>query len=64
MGVSGKWIKALIGLNKSEKPQSLQKDGHVGIYFYCPIFSSEDYIIVFYFLIGVLLLPVLSDTVA
>lgn len=28
MGVSGKWIKALIGLNKSEKPQSLQKDGH------------------------------------
>ncbi|XP_058214179.1 protein IQ-DOMAIN 5-like [Rhododendron vialii] len=28
MGVSGKWIKALIGLNKSEKSQSLEKDGN------------------------------------
>lgn len=34
MGVSGKWIKALIGLNKSEKSQSLEKDGNVGIHFF------------------------------
>ncbi|XP_017425673.1 protein IQ-DOMAIN 5 isoform X2 [Vigna umbellata] len=30
MGVSGKWIRALIGLKKSEKPESSQKDGNVG----------------------------------
>ncbi|XP_068500261.1 protein IQ-DOMAIN 5 isoform X3 [Phaseolus vulgaris] len=30
MGVSGKWIKALIGLKKSEKPESSVKDGNVG----------------------------------
>ncbi|XP_014490427.1 protein IQ-DOMAIN 1 isoform X2 [Vigna radiata var. radiata] len=28
MGVSGKWIRALIGLKKSEKPESSQKDGN------------------------------------
>nr|KYP65504.1 Protein IQ-DOMAIN 1 [Cajanus cajan] len=27
MGVSGKWIKALVGRKKSEKPDSLEKDG-------------------------------------
>ncbi|KHN17990.1 protein IQ-DOMAIN 1-like isoform X2 [Glycine soja] len=30
MGVSGKWIKALVGLKKSEKPGSSEKDGNVG----------------------------------
>lgn len=28
MGVSGKWIKALVGLKKSEKPE---KDGNVSL---------------------------------
>ncbi|KAM7497002.1 hypothetical protein LguiA_021416 [Lonicera macranthoides] len=30
MGVSGKWLKALVGLKKSEKPQSSGKDENVG----------------------------------
>lgn len=30
MGVSGKWIKALVGLKKSEKSQSSVKDDNVG----------------------------------
>lgn len=30
MGVSGKWIKALVGLKKSEKPGSSEKDGNAG----------------------------------
>lgn len=29
MGVSGKWIKALVGLKKSEKSQSSEKDESV-----------------------------------
>jgi len=29
MGVSGKWIRALIGLKKSVKPESSEKDGNV-----------------------------------
>lgn len=36
MGVSGKWIKALVGLKKSEKSPSSEKDENVGII----IFSS------------------------
>ncbi|MFS7926413.1 hypothetical protein Hanom_Chr04g00296771 [Helianthus anomalus] len=32
MGVSGKWIRALIGLKKHEKSQSPREDGHVSIY--------------------------------
>ena len=32
MGVSGKWIKALVGLKKSEKSQSSEKDEKVDIY--------------------------------
>lgn len=42
MGVSGKWIKSLIGIKKSEKPESSEKDGNVSIalsvclfYFFC-----------------------------
>ncbi|XP_020238403.1 protein IQ-DOMAIN 1 isoform X2 [Cajanus cajan] len=30
MGVSGRWIKALVGLKKSEKPASSEKGGNVG----------------------------------
>lgn len=30
MGVSGKWFKALVGLKKSEKPQSLDKEENQG----------------------------------
>ncbi|XP_057455882.1 protein IQ-DOMAIN 5 isoform X2 [Lotus japonicus] len=30
MGVPGKWIKALVGLKKSEKPESSEKNGNVG----------------------------------
>lgn len=30
MGVSGKWIRALVGLKKSEKSQSSEKDENVG----------------------------------
>lgn len=32
MGLPGKWIKALVGLKKSEKSQSSEKDENVGIY--------------------------------
>jgi hypothetical protein len=32
MGVAGKWIKALVGLKKSEKSQSSEKDENVGIF--------------------------------
>ena len=32
LGVSGKWIKSLIGLKKSEKSQSSEKDEKVDIY--------------------------------
>ncbi|KAK7263482.1 hypothetical protein RJT34_31073 [Clitoria ternatea] len=28
MGVSGKWIKALVGIKKSDKPESSEKDGN------------------------------------
>ncbi|KAJ1393790.1 protein IQ-DOMAIN 1 isoform X1 [Sesbania bispinosa] len=28
MGVSGKWIRSLVGLKKSEKPESSEKDGN------------------------------------
>ncbi|MCI26849.1 protein IQ-DOMAIN 1, partial [Trifolium medium] len=28
MGVSGKWIRALVGLKKSEKTGSSEKDGN------------------------------------
>lgn len=31
MGVSGKWIKALIGLKKQDKAQRSGEDGHVSI---------------------------------
>lgn len=31
MGVPGKWIKALVGLKKSEKPESSEKNGNVSI---------------------------------
>lgn len=30
MGVSGKWIKALVGLKKSERSKSSEKDENVG----------------------------------
>lgn len=40
MGVSGKWIKALVGLKKSEKPESSDKDGNVSITFCLPPASS------------------------
>lgn len=39
MGVSGKWIKALVGLKKSEKSQSSEKDENV-----CISLSSEHLI--------------------
>lgn len=32
MGVSGKWIRALIGLKKQEKSQHSGEDGHVSVY--------------------------------
>lgn len=38
MGVSKKWVKALLGLQKSGKSQSLENDENVGIY---PIVSSH-----------------------
>ena len=31
MGVSGKWIRALVGLKKPEKSQSSEKNENVGI---------------------------------
>lgn len=31
MGVSGKWIKALVGLKKSDKSPSSEKDENVGV---------------------------------
>ena len=41
MGVSGKWIKALVGLKKSEKSQSSVKDDNVStISFQCLIFYN------------------------
>lgn len=39
MGVSGKWIKALVGLRKSEKSQSSEKDENVGTFFFLFYFS-------------------------
>jgi hypothetical protein len=38
MGVSGKWFKALGGLKKSEKSQSLDKDENVGFLFFTIFF--------------------------
>jgi hypothetical protein len=38
MGVSGKWFKALVGLKKSEKSQSLDKDENVGFLFFTVFF--------------------------
>jgi hypothetical protein len=34
MGVSGKWFKALVGLKKSEKSQSLDKEENVSLFIY------------------------------
>ena len=49
MGVSGKWFKALVGLKKSEKPQSLDKEENVSLFIYlflllcCFSVSSFDF---------------------
>lgn len=32
MGVSGKWIRALVGLKKSDKSQSSEKDENVSLF--------------------------------
>ena len=52
MGVSGKWFKALVGLKKSEKSQSLDKDENVGFLFFTFFFfiiSSLNLIYAFFF---------------
>jgi len=49
MGVSGKWFKALVGLKKSEKSQSLDKEENVSLFIYlflllcCFSVSSFDF---------------------
>lgn len=54
MGVSGKWIKALVGLKKSEKSQSQERDDNVSILFFphSPNFNffccSMIYLVIFW----------------
>lgn len=40
MGVSGKWIRALVGLKKSEKSHSSEKEENVGNIFFLLLFLS------------------------
>lgn len=39
MGVSGKWIRALVGLKKQEKSHSAEKDENVGNLFFFYVIS-------------------------
>jgi len=62
MGVSGKWIRALVGLKKPEKSQSSEKNENVGIISIIFFFEKKKKLFTFHRLLNLSIFSLFSSS--